>query len=37
MDGEYISLREHEAFERRMDEANDRQSKRISILEDEVK
>lgn len=37
MDGEYISRHEHEAFERRMDDANDRQSKRISILEDEVK
>lgn len=37
MDGEYISLREHEAFEKRMDEANDRQSKRLSILEEEVK
>ncbi|MBD5396117.1 MAG: hypothetical protein HDR71_18100 [Lachnospiraceae bacterium] len=37
MEEKYISLREHEAFERRMDEANERQSKRISILEDEVK
>lgn len=32
-----ITRREHEAFEKRMDEANDRQSERISILEDEVK
>ena len=32
-----ITRHEHEAFEKRMDEANDRQSKRISILEDEVK
>lgn len=37
MDGVYVSLREHAAFEKRMDEANERQSKRISILEDEVK
>lgn len=34
---DYITQREHEAFEKRMDEANERQSKRISILEDEVK
>lgn len=32
-----ISRREHEAFEKRMDEANERQSKRLSILEDEVR
>ena len=32
-----ITRREHDAFEKRMDEANDRQSERISILEDEVK
>ncbi len=37
MDEGYVSLREHEAFEKRMDEANNRQSKRISILEDEVR
>lgn len=37
MDGEYISRHEHEAFEKRMDEANERQSKRLSILEDEVR
>ena len=37
MDGDFISRREHDAFEKRMDEANDRQSKRISILEEEVK
>ncbi len=36
MDGEYISRYEHEAFEKRMDEANERQSKRLSILENEV-
>lgn len=32
-----ISRAEHEEFVRRMDEANERQSKRISILEDEVR
>lgn len=31
-----ISRAEHEEFVRRMDEANERQSKRISILEEEV-
>lgn len=37
MDERCITLREHEEFVRRMDDANERQSKRISILEDEVK
>ncbi len=37
MEERCITLREHEEFVRRMDDANDRQSKRISILEDEVK
>lgn len=37
MEADYIPRHEHEAFEKRMDDANDRQSKRISILEDEVK
>lgn len=32
-----ISREEHKEFVRRMDEANERQSKRISILEDEVR
>lgn len=32
-----ISRAEHEEFVRRMDEANERQSKRISILEEEVR
>lgn len=36
MEGDYIPRHEHEAFEKRMDEANDRQSKRLSILEVEV-
>jgi len=34
---EAISRAEHEEFVRRMDEANERQSKRISILEEEVR
>lgn len=33
----YISRPEHEEFVKRMDEANERQSKRISILEDAVR
>lgn len=37
MEPDYIPRHEHEAFEKRMDEANSRQSKRISILEEEVK
>ncbi len=37
MDNDYILRPEHNAFEKRMDEANERQSKRISILEEEVK
>lgn len=37
MEERCITLREHEEFVRRMDDANERQSKRISILEDEVK
>ncbi len=32
-----ISREEHKEFVRRMDEANERQSKRISILEEEVR
>ncbi len=36
MDG-YVSKDEHKEFVRRMDEANERQSKRISILEEEVR
>ncbi len=32
-----IARAEHEEFVRRMDEANERQSKRISILEEEVR
>ena len=32
-----ITRAEHEEFVRRMDEANERQSKRISILEEEVR
>lgn len=32
-----ISRDEHKEFVRRMDEANERQSKRISILEEEVR
>lgn len=32
-----ISRREHEEFVKRMDEANERASKRLSILEDTVK
>lgn len=32
-----ITRAEHEEFVKRMDEANQRQSKRISILEDEIK
>lgn len=37
MSEEYISRPEHEEFVKRMDEANERQSKRLSILEDTVK
>lgn len=32
-----ISREEHKEFVRRMDEANERQSKRISVLEEEVR
>lgn len=37
MAGEFVTIEVHKEFARRMDEANERQSKRISILEDEVK
>lgn len=33
---DFISRKEHEEFVRRMDEANERQSKRISILEEKM-
>lgn len=34
---EHITRREHEEFVKRMDEANERQSKRISILETDIR
>ncbi len=34
---DFVSRREHEEFEKRMKEANDRQDKRIGILEGDVK
>lgn len=37
MSEDFISRPEHEEFVKRMDEANERQSKRISILEDTVR
>lgn len=37
MDDVFVTMGVHNEFAKRMDEANERQSKRISILEDEVK
>ena len=37
MAGEYITRPEHEEFVRRMDEANDRQSKRLAIVENDIR
>ncbi len=37
MNDEFVTLREHEEFVRRMDEANSRQSRRISIIEENVR
>lgn len=34
---DYITHREHEEFVRRMDEANERQSKRLSIIETDIR
>ncbi len=37
MNEEFVTRREHEEFVKRMDEANDRQSKRLSIVEEDVR
>jgi len=37
MEDRYITLREHEEFKERMDEANHRQNRRIDALEENVK
>lgn len=37
MDNAYITREEHAEFVKRMDEANHRQSRRIEILEDDVR
>lgn len=34
---DFVTHREHEEFVKRMDEANERQSKRISILETDIR
>lgn len=37
MDGNYITRREHEEFARRQDAENERQNRRIQLLEDNVR
>lgn len=37
MDGNYITRQEHEEFARRQDEENNRQNRRIQLLEDNVR
>ena len=37
MDGNYISRQEHEEFARRQDAENERQNRRIQLLEDNVR
>lgn len=37
MEGDFITRREHEEFARRMDDEDDRQNKRLAILEDSMK
>lgn len=37
MDGNYITRQEHEEFARRQDAENERQNRRIQLLEDNVR